>query len=86
MSMVFGQISRCDYICNNDETCKSGKCVLTYCSDTIACYKYCLNCNQQETCYETGNFCSYGINGSNRTSNTTSIMFVFAISILLVIL
>ncbi|RNA32596.1 hypothetical protein BpHYR1_038724 [Brachionus plicatilis] len=56
---------RCDSLCQNDERCKSGQCILTYCSETVACYKFCLLCDQNLQCFETGDHCLYG-NGTSR--------------------
>ena len=60
-----GQSSdRCDSICQNDERCKSGQCILTYCSESVACYKFCLLCEQNLQCFQTGDHCYY----ANRSS------------------
>lgn len=60
--------SRCLNLCQNDQYCKSGQCILTECSDTIACYKYCMLCNSQLNCYQSGEFCTY--NGAGSRINT----------------
>lgn len=51
--------SKCLYLCQNDHFCKTGQCILTECSDTVACYKYCMLCNSQLKCYQSGDFCDY---------------------------
>jgi hypothetical protein len=49
--------SRCDYLCQNDDACRSGRCVLTQCLDTPSCFRYCFYCNYEEKCYEAGQYC-----------------------------
>lgn len=63
--------SRCLNLCQNDQYCKSGQCILTECSDTVACYKYCMLCNSQMNCYQSGEFCSYGSSGGSGVSGNS---------------
>ena len=86
--LTSGQIpSRCEYICQNDDSCKSGRCVLTECSDTIACYRYCLTCsshnNFNTTCFETGAYCYYRRTGVVNTSNRPKVYSTFISLIIL---
>lgn len=76
------QPSRCLNLCQNDQYCKSGQCILTECSDTIACYKYCMLCNSQLNCYETGEFCSY--NSGRKKTNTNFSLIIFLLTILII--
>lgn len=64
--------SRCLNLCQNDQYCKSGQCILTECSDTVACYKYCMLCNNQMNCYQTGEFCSYNSSARQLKNNINS--------------
>lgn len=59
-TIQFSLSNRCDSLCQNDERCKSGQCILTYCSETVSCYQFCLLCNQNLQCYKTGDHCIYG--------------------------
>lgn len=54
--------SKCDTICANDNSCSTGRCILTHCSDSSACFKYCLNCAGVETCYASGQSCERAYN------------------------
>lgn len=79
--------SRCLNLCQNDQYCKSGQCILTECSDTVACYKYCMLCNNQLNCYQTGEFCSYNSSSSSTRSkltNNSQIITSFLLIILVV--
>ena len=49
--------SRCEYLCQKDYKCSKGMCVLTYCIDTPACFKYCFQCYDQEQCQQSGPYC-----------------------------
>ena len=49
--------SRCEYLCQKDEKCNKSICVLTYCIDTPACFKYCFQCYDQEKCEQSGPHC-----------------------------
>ncbi len=51
------QSTRCDFLCQNDESCRSGRCVLTQCFDTESCFRYCFYCDYVEKCYEAGPYC-----------------------------
>lgn len=82
------QANRCLNLCQNDQYCKSGQCILTECSDTVACYKYCMLCNSQLSCYQSGDFCAYNraaaaVYNSYPSSTFRSIVFVVSSSILL---
>lgn len=74
--------SRCLNLCQNDQYCKSGQCILTECSDTVACYKYCMLCNNQLNCYQTGEFCSYNASSQQpklTTQQHTKLFLVFLV-------
>lgn len=49
--------SRCEYLCQNDDNCRKGLCVLTYCIDTPVCYRYCFQCFDREECQQSGEYC-----------------------------
>ena len=52
-------LTRCESLCQNDDSCRSGDCVLTFCSDTESCYKYCFTCHGKEKCFDSGGLCRY---------------------------
>ena len=79
------QLNRCDFLCQNDDNCRSGRCVMTQCVDTISCYRFCFQCGEEEKCYETGDYCYYlrAFNSANaiKTKSTligTISVFLFA--------
>lgn len=78
------QPSRCLNLCQNDQYCKSGQCILTECSDTIACYKYCMLCNSQLNCYESGEFCSYNSGIRKKTNTNFSLIIIVFLTILMI--
>lgn len=49
--------SRCEYLCQNDDDCRKGQCVLVYCVDSPACYRYCFECYDQRLCQQSGPNC-----------------------------
>ena len=57
--LAHGQLQRCQTLCQNDDACKSGQCVLVYCSDTVSCYRFCMECFGRTECYQTGPYCAY---------------------------
>ena len=57
--VVEAQLQRCQTLCQNDDACKSGQCVLVYCSDTVSCYRFCMECFGRTECYQTGPYCAY---------------------------
>jgi hypothetical protein len=67
-TLVNGQ-SRCNTICDQDRDCKSGKCILSECTDTELCFEFCFTCDGQKTCFASGSKCDYRDNlvylGSN---------------------
>lgn len=75
---------RCDSICQNDERCKSGQCIITYCSESVACYKFCLLCDQNLQCFQTGDHCLYANRSSrNYFSNKTIVQLCISITVLI---
>lgn len=77
--------SNCDTICADDATCSSGKCILTQCSESSSCFKYCLNCAGVETCYARGDLCERQANvvvlgsGASSTRISTSIILLLIV-------
>lgn len=81
LTLVNGQ-SRCNTICDQDRDCKSGKCILSECTDTELCFEFCFICDGQKTCFASGSQCDYRDNlvylGSNSLKNS-KILFYFCL-------
>jgi hypothetical protein len=69
--------TRCDYLCQNDDACRSGRCVLTQCLDTPSCFRYCFYCNYEEKCYEAGSYCYayHSVRSNSAVTNPSSFFF-----------
>ena len=84
VSLVEGQgQSKCDTVCANDPSCSVGKCILTQCTDSNSCFKYCLNCNGVETCYASGHACERAYNVVVLGSSSTKSSILIALGAIL---
>jgi len=77
------QLNRCDFLCQNDDNCRSGRCVMTQCVDTISCYRFCFQCGEEEKCYETGDYCYYLRAFNSANANKTKSRFIGAVLVFL---
>jgi len=74
--------SRCNTICEQDRDCKTGRCILSDCSDTERCFEFCFLCDGQKTCFASGSDCDYRTSLAYQGSNTIKVSLSLSISLI----